>query len=134
MHTRNAIALSFAIIFFWGQNSFAQMQSDNYHITASVLSSGGRQISSLNYQTNPTISQPSPLMDGYKNPASENYDNYPGFWYTVQSEIIVPCDGDFVPDGDVDGSDLSEYIFYAIEIDLGDFAAEFGRIDCPVSQ
>ena len=73
-------------------------------------------------------------MDGYKNPASENYDNYPGFWYTLQSEVYVPCDGDFGPDGDVDGSDLSEYIFYAIEIDLGDFAAEFGRIDCPVSQ
>jgi hypothetical protein len=36
----------------------------------------------------------------------------------VQFTCVEPCDGDFEPDGDVDGSDLAT------------FAADFGRTDC----
>lgn len=132
MHKKNAIALGFVIFFIWVNNGFAQMQSENYHITTSVISAGGGQISSFNFQTNPTISQPSPILDGSDNPVSENYENYPGFWYTAEFEVIVPCNGDFEPDGDVDGSDLFTYISYIMEVDLRDFSVEFGRIDCPV--
>jgi hypothetical protein len=42
----------------------------------------------------------------------------------------LTCDGDFEPDGDVDGSDLAAYISNSTGIDLGDFAANFGKNDC----
>ncbi len=47
------------------------------------------------------------------------------------------CECDFEPaegDGDVDGSDLSTYAEGGIGISLVDFAAEFGRTNCPVSR
>jgi len=48
---------------------------------------------------------------------------------TVEAEI---CQCDFTPaDGDVDGSDLAAYIADQAGISLNDFAAEFGRTDCP---
>jgi len=42
----------------------------------------------------------------------------------------IEPDGD--PDGDVDGSDLAEYISNGDTGDLEDFAASFGRNDCPL--
>jgi photosystem II stability/assembly factor-like uncharacterized protein len=46
--------------------------------------------------------------------------------------INPPCEGDFAPaDGDVDGSDLAAYIADQAGISLSDFAAEFGRTNCP---
>jgi C1A family cysteine protease len=48
--------------------------------------------------------------------------------------IIDPCECDFEPaesDGDVDGSDLATYAEGGTGISLIDFAAEFGRTDCP---
>jgi len=47
-----------------------------------------------------------------------------------------PCFGEFSEDGDMDGSDLSEFAagFYLAqynEDDLADFAVQFGRTDCP---
>ncbi|MHC4639178.1 MAG: WD40/YVTN/BNR-like repeat-containing protein [Planctomycetota bacterium] len=48
--------------------------------------------------------------------------------------INPPCEGDFTPaDGDVDGSDLAAYIADQAGISLNDFAAEFGRTNCPFS-
>jgi hypothetical protein len=53
--------------------------------------------------------------------------------YTIDP-FVGPCQGDFAPsDGDVDGSDLAVYISDPKNIDLEDFASEFGRTDCPVS-
>ncbi|MHC4756499.1 MAG: hypothetical protein ACYTBP_15305 [Planctomycetota bacterium] len=67
-------------------------------------------------------------------------------WITFFSTGAVPfsivtswpedlCEGDFEPDGDVDGSDLAVFASgFAIggydEIDLADFAVEFGTTDC----
>ena len=48
-------------------------------------------------------------------------------------EFVGPfptCDGDFEPDGDVDGDDLADYIDNDMGIGLGSFAANFGTI-CP---
>jgi hypothetical protein len=45
-----------------------------------------------------------------------------------------PCECDFEPaegDGDVDGNDLVFYSGGATGISLADFAAEFGRTNCP---
>jgi cysteine-rich repeat protein len=40
------------------------------------------------------------------------------------------CEGDFEPDGDVDGSDLVQEI-NAGGLNINQFAADFGRTDCP---
>jgi hypothetical protein len=50
---------------------------------------------------------------------------------TFMTGELLLCDGDFEPDGDVDGSDLAEYISDSREIGLEDFAANFGKDDCP---
>ena len=110
--------------------SFADMSSNNYTISTSVMSSGGGPMGSGSYQTNSTLGQSSPLIDPTDPPRSTNYDLYPGFWYTLEVEItgcedlssfasaygsISPYSNynsqcDFDVDGDVDGSDLSEFI------------------------
>jgi hypothetical protein len=48
--------------------------------------------------------------------------------------IFDPCECDFEPaegDGDVDGNDLATYAAGGTGISLADFAAEFGRTNCP---
>ena len=53
--------------------------------------------------------------------------------YTIDPSVSL-CQSDFAPsDGDVDGSDLAAYISDPGDIELENFAAEFGRTDCPVS-
>ena len=42
-----------------------------------------------------------------------------------------PCKGNFDGDGDVDGSDLATFAAGGTEITSEDFAADFGRTDCP---
>jgi hypothetical protein len=110
--------------------ALAGMTSDNYRIQQSVQSGGGTSSGSTNYQTNSTLGQPSPLMDPDDPPFSDSYDLYPGFWYTV-AEIGATCPGDFNGDQDVDGDDLADYLTDTSRVDLIDFAANFGRVDCP---
>jgi len=61
----------------------AQMESNNYRISTSVVSSGGARMSSANYQKDITVGQPSPVMDPINQPWSQYYELYPGFWYTI---------------------------------------------------
>ena len=61
----------------------AKMQSNTYRIPTSVLSGGGAPMSSPIYKTNFVLAQPSPLMDTQDPPFSDNYDLYPGYWYTI---------------------------------------------------
>jgi serine protease AprX len=44
--------------------------------------------------------------------------------------LLDLCKGDVEPDGDVDGTDLAEYISGSMVFVLEDFAANFGRNDC----
>ena len=45
---------------------------------------------------------------------------------------VLPCECDFESaDGDVDGTDLASYIADPAGFSVADFAADFGRIDCP---
>jgi hypothetical protein len=46
-------------------------------------------------------------------------------------EFSPPLKGDFDTDCDVDGSDLAAYVMNSASISLNDFAANFGRTDCP---
>jgi hypothetical protein len=55
--------------------------------------------------------------------------NRAAFVYTTTT---MPCDGDFEPDGDVDGNDLLTQAGGATGLALEDFAASFGRPDCPM--
>jgi hypothetical protein len=56
----------------------------------------------------------------------------PVFYGVITSWVAAEhrCEGDFEPDGDVDGKDLAELIDSGgVDIDI--FAADLGRIDCP---
>ena len=44
---------------------------------------------------------------------------------------LLPCEGDFDYDGDVDGSDLAVFVAGGTGITLEEFVADFGRTDCP---
>ena len=106
----------------------AQMSSTNYRITTTVMSGGGSYVSSANFQTSGTVSQPSPLMDPFEPPLSDTYDLYPGFWYAMMGP---KCESDYDGDGDVDGGDLVEYLFDPGGFGLNVFATDFGRANCP---
>jgi hypothetical protein len=55
-------------------------------------------------------------------------------WTALGDQATLPCqaacEGDFEPDGDVDGSDLAEEA-RAMAVDIAVFAGEFGRMNCP---
>jgi hypothetical protein len=129
-----------------------EMSSGSYAISSTVMSGGGTPMTSASYTANGTMGQPSPLMDPVDPPISTSYDLYPGFWYTLLTAPIDSCEGDFEPDGDVDGTDLSVFAQEFGRTDCGSgppcegdfdvdgdvdgtdlsiFAADFGRIDCP---
>ena len=52
---------------------------------------------------------------------------YGGVW----RRTLGGCQCDFNGDGDVDGSDLASYVLDTAGISLDDFAADFGKADCP---
>jgi hypothetical protein len=54
--------------------------------------------------------------------------------WPVRTKVIELCDGDFDTDGDVDGSDLAVFAADLTGLILADFAADFGRTDCPLFQ
>ena len=109
-------------------------------------------MTSASYAANGTLGQPSPVMDPANPPISLSYNLQPGFWYTLESEPIDLCEGNFDGDTDVDGSDLATFAadFGRTNCasappcegdfdkdndvdgsDLAAFAADFGRTDCP---
>jgi hypothetical protein len=47
---------------------------------------------------------------------------------------IRDCAADFDEDGDIDGSDLATFTPGGAGISLKEFAGDFGRTDCPVSE
>ncbi len=108
--------------------SAAEMSSNNFRITTTVISGGGRPMSSSNYQMNGTAGQPSPLIDPALPPQSTNYDLLTGFWYTIAAGS--GCLYDYFDDGDVDGTDLVEFLNAYSSIEVAAFALEFGRVDC----
>ncbi len=108
--------------------SAADMASENYRITTTVMSGGGGAMGSTNYQLNGTLGQPSPLIDPADPPWSTNYDLLTGFWYTLGAG--GGCAWDDNGDGDVDGTDLAVFIDIFDLADMGAFAAQFGRADC----
>jgi len=118
------------------QLGLAAMDSTSYSITTSVISGGGIPMSSMSYQLNSTLGQPSPItpID------STNFEAYPGFWYTLTQPF---CPWDLEPadpngDGDVDSLDLDAFIDNFDpgvsgkydEIHLEGFASEFGKTNC----
>lgn len=122
--------LILSFVFCFAAGAVAEMRSDNYRIPTSVMSGGGAPMTSDSYQTDSTLGQPSPLMDPADPPYSTNYALYPGFWYTLEAAVAV-CEDlscfaatyglisgdagfntvcDFDEDGDVDGSDLANFV------------------------
>lgn len=60
-----------------------------------------------------------------------------GFPYDLSNKPftieLLPCNGDFDQDGDVDGSDLAALAANPDLLDLSLFAADFGRTNCPIT-
>ena len=108
--------------------SNAEMSSDNYRITTSVVSGGGAPMGSANYRLNATIGQPSPLIDPADPPYSPGFDLLTGFWYTLGAGM--GCLYDFNSDGDVDGSDLKDFTDAYAAGEVAAFAMQFGARDC----
>jgi hypothetical protein len=69
--------LALALLLVFSVPATAQMQSKNYRITTSVLSSGGTTMDSAPYQMTTTIGQSSCIGLSWK----RNYINYAGFWH-----------------------------------------------------
>ena len=127
------ILVTFNVLIFSSISSEGESASENYAITTSVISGGGAPTGSSNFHANSTLEQPSPLKHPFDPPLSLNFILEPGFWYTVKAIFASECEGDFEPDGDVDGADLAELVANPALLDLSTFAAEFGRTDCPTS-
>ncbi len=51
--------------------------------------------------------------------------------FTIAEPVPAACKGDLDGDGDVDGSDLATFAAGGTGITLEEFAADFGRTDCP---
>lgn len=109
--------------------SVADMSSDSYRITSSVMSSGGGNMVSATYWLTGTLGQSSPPVDDpLAPPFSDNYEMLTGFWYTLGG-----CQWDIDPeggDGDVDGADLAEFIKAFDPNMVPVFADEFGLVGC----
>jgi len=70
----------------FGILSFAsadQMTNSSFRKSSAVISCDGAFTSSTNYQINGNLGQPAPLMEPLDPPFTDNYDLYPGFWYTL---------------------------------------------------
>ena len=111
-----------------GAASVQASSSASFSIPSSVLGGGGGSSSSSGFHADATAGQPSPLMDQVAPPQSTNFNNQPGFWYTLGASAcgdlatFAPAFGkvagdagyvgacDFDVDGDVDGGDLNEFI------------------------
>jgi hypothetical protein len=87
--------IHFILVFFLVLGSapagFAELESANYRITTSELTSAGPAMTSTSYQINSTLGQPSPLMDPDKPPYSKYFSLYPGFWgITLEVDRFKP--------------------------------------------
>ena len=65
---------------------------------------------------------------------ARNAEGFTTDWTALGDQATLPCqsacEGDFEPDGDVDGSDLAEEV-RTLAVDIAVFAGEFGRTNCP---
>jgi hypothetical protein len=113
-----SLTIALVLILAFSLASFSQMQSDNYRITSSVISAGGGPTTSDNFKNDSTMGQSSPLMQGDQNPSSDNYNSYPGFWYTVGVEPADLCECDLNIDTKCD---MQDWLV---------FGQDWGRIDC----
>ncbi len=129
MTTKPVFLAAVCLCLIWA-GQVSAMQSTNYKITASVMSSGGGTMTSASFVSNAVLGQPSPIADQDETPVSASYDLYPGYLYTLVSGSF--CGWDLNPsDGDVDGLDL--YLFidgFDVTEYIEDFSGEFGRTGC----
>ena len=75
--------LLLAFVFTFALTATADMQSTNYRIPASVLSSGGTTTGSASYQMTATIGQSSAIGQS----SSSSYITYAGFWQPSEFKI-----------------------------------------------
>jgi Dockerin type I domain len=91
----------------------AQMSSDSYRISRSVLSGGGSPMASSSYGTNFTLGQSSPLGSS----SSDNFSLFSGFWNIVLHAIPLR---DVNGDGVVDLTDVILVLQVLVGFETGD--------------
>lgn len=109
---------------------FAGMQSANFKIPTSHFPGSGASMGSADFKMQSSLGQSSPLLDVTTPSYSSSYELYPGYWYTLNvgmadcdlaafASVFGSLSGDenyslmcdFDEDGDVDGSDLYDFIY-----------------------
>ena len=102
--------------------------SADYSITSAVISGGGTTSTGGPYTNSATIGQPTPLEITQQAATAGDYQNKPGFWHansatsqceslsdlahafgSVTGEPNYDSHCDFDHDGDVDGSDITQF-------------------------
>ena len=84
MRKRTLIVIVFAaFVFCFAPFTDAEMQSDNYRIPSTVISSGGTSMESANYQMTSTFGQSSAIGQS----SNSSYINYAGFWQPSEFKI-----------------------------------------------
>jgi len=113
---RRCIALIvFAFVLLMTANiTYAAGQSSaNYQILTDVISGGGGDAGSINYDTEHTTGQPSAIGES----SSSSYKNYAGFWYMFYTGAQGQLLGDINKDGIIDISDVILVLRIALKID-----------------
>jgi len=76
------IIIPLALIIIQASAVMSELSSTSYQIPSSVVSNGGSVMGSLNFQTQMTLGQPTPLTDVDYLLESDNYILLSGFWST----------------------------------------------------
>jgi len=69
------------------------------------------------------------VHEHWNNPSDKQYSRNLSRSDGIELFSLAPCEGDYTPDGDVDGSDLALFAAGTV-IDLEGFAYQFGKNDC----
>ena len=77
------VAALFIALILIGTHPVIGMESPHFKISTSVISGGGALTESDSFLLQSTLGQSTPLMDPADPPYSDNFDAYPGFWFTV---------------------------------------------------
>lgn len=126
---KQALAILCAMsVTFAGTAGHAEMSGSQYRISATVAATSGAPMGSAHFDTNGTLGQPDALSRHGLDPYSNVRTLKTGFWNTVADDGA--CSGDLNGDGDVDGSDLVQYLQGAGGTALGLFAMDFGKESC----
>ena len=113
-HRRLLLSMIIMVLITGVSMAYAAGQSSaNYAIESDVISGGGGDAGSANYDVFHTTGQSSALGKSL----SSNYNNYGGFWHTIISVTVSRLKGDIDENNDIDISDVILVLRIALGLD-----------------